>query len=207
MNLPRRRRPHRGVLGLIVMIPLVCTGCGVELAVLGAAASAASSGSAVFKRGKLNASWMSKFDAVVAAGEVAGTDLGLLMQSTSGNISKGDWETVFRAYNGDRIVIRSQRRTPQLTEFQIDVGWFGSEPTARLLLKRMAVAINLDLNRDGSGEVFLPPAPLPPEPTPAPEEAAEPAAVQEAQPDEQSPADDETPGSDPPESGRGGGNL
>ncbi|MEL7088775.1 MAG: DUF3568 family protein, partial [Planctomycetota bacterium] len=144
-------------------------GCGVELAMIGAAASAASSGSAVFKRGKLNASWMGPFDHIVAAGEVAGSELGLLIRSTHGDPVKGTWKTVMNTADGDKITIRTSRKTHNLTEFQIDVGLSGSESTARLLLKRMAVAINLDARQDGSGEVV----PVIPAPTQEPEEPGE----------------------------------
>jgi hypothetical protein len=188
-----KRRALRFTAGLLLVFSL--GGCGVELAVLGAAASAASQGSAVYKRGKLQASWMGQFDMVVAAGEAAGSDLGLLMRSTNGDVAEGEWETVFYTYDGKRIEIRTTRRTPQLIEFQIDVGWFGSESTARLLLKRMAVAINLDANRDGSGEVLLPTV-LPPAPEPEPPSDPEPAREEhDSAPNLNDPDDDEAPAS------------
>lgn len=141
---------------------------------------------------------------VVAAGEVAGTDLGLLMESSGGNANKGQWETVFFTFEGERIVIRTNRKTPQLVEFQIDVGWFGSEPTARLILKRMAVAINLDSDRDGSGEILLPPPPAPSSsgsdtPEAPPVDETPPHGEGQPAPRHNDPADDEAP-----ESHRGG---
>ncbi|MEM8737724.1 MAG: DUF3568 family protein [Planctomycetota bacterium] len=144
-------------------------GCGVELAVLGAAASAASSGSAVFKQGKLNASWMGEFEDVIAAGEHAVYDLGLRPTHSLGDPDKGVWKIIARDEHRDTLKIDIRRQTPRLTEFQIDVGWFGRESTARLVLKRMAVAIQLDADRDGTGEAVVPPAPLaaPPQASPA----------------------------------------
>ena len=171
---------------VVLSLVLLCTGgCGVELAMIGAAASAASQGSAVYKRGKLNASWMGPFDMVVAAGEVAGTDLGLSIKSNTGNPAKGQWVTLFVTDDGDKISVKTTRKTQHLTEFQINVGWFGEESTARLLLKRMAVAINLDANHDGSGEVIT----LPPPPEAPPTKPAESETI---------------PSDDPPVSGRGG---
>ena len=145
---------------------LTSGGCGIELAMIGAAASAASQGSAVYKSGKLNVAWMGDFDEVVAAGEIAGNDLGLLIVSTVGDAQEGTWKTKLTTSDGEDIVIKTMRKTPQMVHFQIDVGWFGHESMARLLLKRMAVAIRLDANADGSGEVLLPPPPAPAEAPP-----------------------------------------
>ncbi|MEM7625827.1 MAG: DUF3568 family protein [Planctomycetota bacterium] len=156
--------------GLLSAAVCAAGGCGVELAMIGAAASAASSGAAVFKQGKLNASWMGPFDHVVAAGEVAAGELGLTIRSTTGDPVEGRWKTVLLTEDGEKIVIKIARKTPQLTEFQIDVGLSGSEATARLLLKRMAVAIDLDASQDGTGEVVpeFVPVPVPERTNPEP---------------------------------------
>lgn len=124
---------------------------------LGAATSAASTGSAVYKRGKLNASWMASFDQVVAAGETAFDDLGLTVTRSAGDAAKGHWSVI--AVNEDRDTVRLtiDRKTDRLTEFQIDVGWLGREPTARLVLKRMTVAINLSAAQDGDDEAIRSP--------------------------------------------------
>ena len=182
--------------GLLSAVLCTAGGCGVELAMIGAAATAATSGAAVFKRGKLDASWMGPFDHVVAAGEVAASELGMQIRSTSGDPAKGYWKTVMVTADGDKITVRTYRKTHRLTEFQIDVGLSGSESTARLVLKRMAVAINLDASADGSGQVgplapSLPPEPeaLPPAPEPADDTESSGAVV------------DETPASLPTPSG------
>lgn len=163
-------------IGLLAGALCFTGGCGIELAMIGAAASAASSGSAVFKRGKLQASWMGPFDHIVAAGEVAGSELGLSIRSTDGDPAEGYWKTVMYTADGDKITVKTYRKTNSLTEFQIDVGLSGSEPTARLLLKRMAVAINLDARQDGSGEVvpMLQTLPLTPEELPEPSAPSDP---------------------------------
>lgn len=154
-------------------------GCGVELAVIGAAASAASTGSAAYKQGKLVAAWMGSFDLVVAAGEIAFGDLGYSIIESYGSAEKGDWKIVAQDEDGDKVTITVDRKTYELTQFQIDVTWFGKEPTARLILKRMAVAINLGASQDGTGDViplYVPPRPaleLPPKPIEEPEPTAE----------------------------------
>ena len=136
-------------LALLVGLSLPLGGCGVELAVLGAAASAASTGSAVFKRGKLNASWMARFERVVAAAELATHDLGLTLLSSAGDSERGRWTVTAENDEQEKFIVRVTRKAPRLTEFQVDVGWFASEPTARLLLRRMAVAIDLEETRTG----------------------------------------------------------
>lgn len=153
----------------LLVVPLTFVpGCGVELAVLGAAASAASTGAAVFKRGKLVGAWMGPFDLVVAAGEIAMGDLGYTLLESDGDAGAGDWTIVAVDEDGDKVTINVDRKTQQLTEFEIDVTWFGQEATARLILKRMAVAINLSATQDGTGDVVLPvPSYVPPAPVPA----------------------------------------
>ncbi len=137
-------------------------GCGVELAVIGAAASAAAQGSAAYKQGKLVAAWMGPFDLVVTAGEIALGDLGYAIVESSGKAANGDWKIVAKDEDGGKVTITVDRKTLQLTQFQIDVTWFGKEPTARLILKRMAVAIDINAAQDGTGDVpaFIPPPPV-----------------------------------------------
>lgn len=134
-------------------------GCGVELAMLGAATSAASSGSAVYKRGKLNASWMASFDQVVAAGEGAFDDLGMTVTKSKGDEAKGDWAIIAVNEDKNKVKLKIDRKTATLTEFQLDVGMFGKEPTARLILKRMAVALQLGSTEVGTDEAMYIPAP------------------------------------------------
>ncbi|MEM9915731.1 MAG: DUF3568 family protein [Planctomycetota bacterium] len=153
---------------LAVTLTLV-PGCGVELAVIGAAASAASQGAAVYSRGKLIASWMGPFDLVVAAAEIALGDLGYVILESSGDANDGAWTVVGIDEDGDKVTITVDRKTQQLTEFKIDVTWFGQEATARLILKRMAVAIDLKAYQDGTGNIVPAPAYVPPAPDAAPE--------------------------------------
>lgn len=191
--------------GLLCITLGLTGGCGVELAVLGAAASAASSGSAAYKRGKLVASWMGPFDLVVAAGEVALSEMGYAIYRSSGDAREGEWTIVAYDDDGGKIVLTVDRKTSELTDFQIDVGWFGSEPTARLVLKRMALAIDLESAQDGTGNV-LPLLPMYPA-MPTPDDAIADPAEQPTTPDvapEDTPEDapeDATPTpSDPPAS-------
>lgn len=136
-------------------------GCGVELAVIGAAASAASAGSAVYARGKLQASWLGPFDIVVGAAEEACGDMGLQLMESRGDVTKGVWTIVAMDDHKDKIVVSVHRQTYQLTEFQIDVGLFGKQATAQLYLKRMINAIDgiIDEGDNGAAATILPALP------------------------------------------------
>lgn len=186
-------RFKRTACGLLLCVSLgPAAGCGVELAVLGAAASAASSGSAAYKRGKLVGSWMGPFDLVVAAGEVALSEMGYAIYQSNGNARKGEWTIVGYDDDGGKVVLTVDRKTSEFTEFQINVGWFGREPTARLILKRMAVAIDLAAEQDGTGDVIRP-LPIYPALQNAEDEVLEPATETKAPGDEQPNPDDENP--------------
>jgi len=142
---PIRRR--LAVLLAVAALPL--PGCGVEVAVLGAAASAASSGSAVYRRGKLDASWMASFERVISGAELAASELGLELLSSAGDSAAGTWTVAARNAVGEKVIVRVNRKASSLVEFQIDIGWFGRESTAQLMLKRMAVAIGLEAEQNG----------------------------------------------------------
>ncbi|MEM9417839.1 MAG: DUF3568 family protein [Planctomycetota bacterium] len=148
-----RRRSVITAAALTLPLTLV-PGCGVELAVIGAAASAASQGAAVYKRGKLTGSWMGPFDLVVAAGEIAMGDLGFVITDSNGDVEDGKWKIVAVDEDGEKVTIKIDRKTHRLTEFQIDVTWFGHEATARLILKRMAHAIDIETYEDGTGNII-----------------------------------------------------
>lgn len=127
----------------MILVLAFVPGCGVELAVLGAAASAASTGSAVFKQGKLNATVMVPFDEIVRSAEEALGNMGMIITENGGQMRKGTWEMKAETLRRQDVTIRVRRDTAIVTSFQIDVGWFGSETLARLTLKRMAVASDL----------------------------------------------------------------
>ncbi len=139
INQYRAAYTHPGVLVIaFTMLALTLPGCGIELAVLGSAASTASTGSAVYKHGKLNASWMAPFWLVRSAAEAAFDDLGLKITRSEGSEELGYWTIVAVNEDDDKAVITIDRKSDRLTEFQIDIGWLGKETTARLILKRMA---------------------------------------------------------------------
>lgn len=124
----------------LLLTAVLTQGCagGLELAAVGAAANAAQAGSTVYKQGKINAAHLAPMDGVVLAGEQAISDLGLeLTKRDEHRLNR--IELAARDETGAKFTIRVFRRTDRLTRYQIDVGWFGHEALARLLLRRMQV--------------------------------------------------------------------
>lgn len=120
--------------------PALLGGCagGLELAAVGAAASATEAGETAVKRGKIKAAHLATLEATVRAAEHAIEDAGL-------TFTHGRWRPDHRVElqaedeKGATYNIRIERRTPRLVRYQLDVGWFGHNATARLLLNRMQV--------------------------------------------------------------------
>jgi hypothetical protein len=102
---------------------------------------------------------MASFDQVVAAGEGAFDDLGMTVTKSKGDESKGNWMIVAVNDDKNKVTLKVDRKTAALTEFQLNVGWFGKEPTARLILKRMAVALQVGATEVGTDEAMYIPAP------------------------------------------------
>ena len=116
------------------------TGCtGLEPAMLGAAASGVQAGSSVSSAGKVNAAWIAQFNQVIHAGEAMFDDLGFDIISSSGNVDEGKWLIVGTDEDKDKFKFMVWRETDKLCRYQVNVGWFGSRPVARLMVKRIAV--------------------------------------------------------------------
>ena len=115
-------------------------GCtGLEPAMLGAAASGVQAGSSVSSAGKVNAAWIAQFEQVILAGEAMFDDLGFDIVSSSGSEDEGKWLIVGIDEDRDKFKFKVWRETDKLCRYQINVGWFGSRPVARLMVKRVAV--------------------------------------------------------------------
>src|SRR3954470_8936210 len=104
----------------------------------GIAASAVSTGADVYRMGKLDSADEARFDQWIAAIRAAGADLNLKVQKWSDD-GKGVWRCTFADDRKATISVAVERRTETLCRTRIDVGIFGSEPTARLILIRMRV--------------------------------------------------------------------
>ena len=140
-NFCRSRLP---ALALYAMILTGCNGCiTASLAtigtVLGAVGSAASAGSEVYSLGKLDVSVMATFDECRAAVTQAATDLQLHVKEAKNkdkppkDVSEIELEDDLKS----TISVRVERRTGRMCRCRVDVGLFGSEPTAKLLMHRI----------------------------------------------------------------------
>jgi hypothetical protein len=103
---------------------------------LGVASSAVSTGSEIYQLGKLDTAEMASFEDAVLATRAAASDLGLKVKAKEQR--KGDsLHFAFVDDKGAKVKVRLQRRTATLVRARVDVGWFGSETTARLYLSRI----------------------------------------------------------------------
>lgn len=104
--------------------------------VLGFAGTAASTGAEVYNLGKLDFSVMATADDCHWAVLAAAADLQLHVcrdQQTNEDTREFDLEDDRKG----RILVRINRRAAMLCQCRVDVGWFGSEPTARLVMERI----------------------------------------------------------------------
>jgi hypothetical protein len=116
-----------------------CTTAAVVSAgtIAGVAASAVSTSADVYRMGKLDAADEARFDEWVGAIRAAAADLHLSVEKDSLDDGKGVWRCTLVDEHKSKIKVNVRRRTETLCRTRIDVGWFGSQPTARLVLARV----------------------------------------------------------------------
>lgn len=136
---PSRRLPRLLLsAGLFLTLPLAAGGCvGISVGdILGAAGSVVGTGKEVFSLGKLNSAQMASLPQTVDAARQAAQDLRLTCKSEA----REDDQTTHLEFADDKcctVTVTVEPRTVNLVRIQIDVGIFGSEPTARLFLARV----------------------------------------------------------------------
>lgn len=108
--------------------------------VLGALGSAASTGSSVYKLGKLDTAVMASYDDTRSAVRAAASDLRLkaCVDGPQDHL-KTFWFIALcdRKHTETDVII--ERRAQELCRLRVDVGIFGDEPTARLVMHRIHV--------------------------------------------------------------------
>jgi hypothetical protein len=141
MNRRIRSIPLLHVLGLILMIQ--CAGCitasiATVGAVLDAASSAVTTGSDVYQLGKLNGAVMGSYVECCNAVRLAAADLRLHIIRDYKTGKRGDIGK-FRLQDDLKNVtdIVIERRAERLCLCEVNVGFFGSEPTASLIMDRI----------------------------------------------------------------------
>jgi hypothetical protein len=109
--------------------------------IAGMTATAVSTGSDVYHLGKLDTAMMARYGDTIAAVRDAAADLRLRVccdhPEAGDDPPKAVWKFEISDDVKDLIHVRIERRTELLSRCRVDVGWFGSEPTARLLMKRI----------------------------------------------------------------------
>jgi hypothetical protein len=134
-----------------------CTTAAVATAgtVAGIAASAVSTGADAYRMGKLDSADQVRYDDWIAAARAAADDLDLKVQRWSDD-GKGVWRGTLADDRASTVSITVERRTDTLCRTRIDVGVFGSEPTARLILTRMRVHAELTHAKSGNEPTTAP---------------------------------------------------
>ncbi len=139
---------------LVLICTLGLTGCGLELATLGAAASATQAGTAVMRSGKLRAAVLIDDEVVYAAAERAVADMGMTVKRTKSDPETGRHVIVCVDDHGQKMKWKIQARTDELTWVQINVGFTGHPPTARLAALRLREALEAALGVSELGDAL-----------------------------------------------------
>jgi hypothetical protein len=145
---------HR--LRLLACVALLAPGgcaAGLDLAVIGAASQAAGTGSAVFSAGKLKAVGMVDVESARRAVLIAARETSLTVEEETSS-RPGRYRIVLRDDLNTHVWVYLDQRTATLTRLQVNVGLFGSEPTARLLLTRIGLALGAHLADDEAESAF-----------------------------------------------------
>jgi len=112
--------------------------------VLGALGSAASTGSDVYKLGKLDAVlYASATDCHRGVIQTA-KEMGLMIVTDDHVNPREDvWEMTLHDEKKSPVGIHIERRTAVMSRVRIDVGIFGSEPTTRLFMQQLRINLHL----------------------------------------------------------------
>lgn len=114
-------------------LPLATIGSALDVA-----SSAATSGSEVYSLGKLDDVFSADYDSCRRATILAAADLWLHMPiNREKSAKKKIWVFRFTDDFGSKVNVTIEQRTQRLCRVRVDVGWFGSEPTAKLFMYRI----------------------------------------------------------------------
>jgi hypothetical protein len=132
----------RPLLHIACVALLLCAGGCAEATiataatVAGIAATGVSTGADVYRMGKLNSVDMTSFEELRDSVRKSAVDLQLTLVSQE-DYEPGKWRCRLEDDEKTPMRVYIEKRTGKLCRTRIDVGVFGSEPTARLLLARM----------------------------------------------------------------------
>jgi hypothetical protein len=131
----------RVLIASLLLLLAACSGCTAGLTVATAASAAAlagetlDTGNAVYSMGKLDSAERARLPECLDCIHAASIDLGLDAM-TEKTLSDGRMRLAFKDKRHKVTDVWLDPRSPTMTLVRIDVGWFGSQPTARLFLSR-----------------------------------------------------------------------
>ena len=130
------------LLALVLLLPMVSGCAGAALVTLATVADitsgVVSTGADVYKMGKLNSADIARYEECLVAVREAARDMHLKTVEDERHDGKHDiWDFTFRDELNSEIDVSVERRTAALVRIRIDVGLFGSEPTAKLFMARI----------------------------------------------------------------------
>jgi hypothetical protein len=129
------------LIGFSAILLSACSGCAlIPLAtlgtVLGVASTAASTAPEVYELGKLDVALRADDGKCRRAVRLAAADLQLhIVSDGPGSGCEHGWKFELRDDRKGKIEITVERRTAMLCLCRVDVGIFGSEPTAHLVMQ------------------------------------------------------------------------
>ena len=146
-----------GIVSVLVLLASQCGGCAaLPIAtvgsLLGVTASAVSTGADVYRLGKIDSAEMANFAEAAHAVRGAGAELGLAAKRERRKDGAAFFE--FADRKGAWLNVRVEPRAARLVYVRVDVGWFGSEAAARLMLERLRAHLPRPEppGREGPGE-------------------------------------------------------
>jgi Protein of unknown function (DUF3568) len=110
--------------------------------VLGIASTAATAGPEVYQQGKLDSALMANYHDVRQAVRRAARDLGLRVLRDRQSGCGWDWDFKLEDDRGSKMEVTIQKRAANLCRCRVNVGLFGSEPTAKLVMSQIRAEIN-----------------------------------------------------------------
>jgi hypothetical protein len=127
----------------IMLLVLACNGVGCATAsiaavgtVAGFASDAITTGSSVYRLGKLDSVDLATIDQMETAVRAMAKELKLSIIEEEKS-EDGEWYFKLKDDEDATIEITLHSRTEIMCKSRVNVGWFGSEPTARLILQRV----------------------------------------------------------------------
>jgi hypothetical protein len=154
--MPTRRTIRPLYLLILTSLLLGTSGCITASVIaagtaIGAAASAVATSADVYRLGKLDTALMASEDECVHAVHEAATNMRLTIKQEKTNKNQRLWKFELTDEQKDTTEITIDRRTAELCRMRVDVGWFGNEPTARLIMAKIREHLPATASPTGKG--------------------------------------------------------